>query len=42
VVSRAVRDARNERKLTQKEAAKVISTKQPNISKIESTADDVF
>jgi transcriptional regulator with XRE-family HTH domain len=40
-VSRAVRDARLARNLTQAQAAKILKTSQPNVSKIESAAADV-
>lgn len=40
-VSRAVRDARLSRKLTQAQAAKALHTSQPNVSKIEAASADV-
>ena len=40
-VSRAVRNARIARNLTQAQAAKVLNTSQPNVSKIEGAAGDV-
>jgi transcriptional regulator with XRE-family HTH domain len=40
-VSRAVRNARIARNLTQAQAAKVLNTSQPNVSRIEGAASDV-
>jgi transcriptional regulator with XRE-family HTH domain len=40
-VSRAVRDARIARNLTQAQAARILNTSQPNVSRIEGAAGDV-